>query len=58
MTDDRVPLDDPRLTHLLGYLTPDQWREAKSFVDKSFLDELMGIQERAYRFELKKDVYK
>jgi hypothetical protein len=46
--------DDPTLTHLLGYLTPKQWKDAlnDSCLDKDMIKRLIKIQEDAYCYNL------
>jgi hypothetical protein len=50
--------DDPYITHMLGYLSPEQWAEAISSksVDKDWAARMMEIQEEEYNFDLISDV--
>ncbi len=53
--------DERTITHLVGYLKPEQWADAINQVEDSNLDEkqiydLMKEQERVYSFKLIEEV--
>jgi len=50
--------DDPTLTHLLGYLKPEQWGDAlnDSCLDKDMIKRLIKIQDDAYLYNLTRQI--
>lgn len=50
--------NDPTLIHLLGYLTPKQWKSAlkDSMLDTDMIKRLIKIQEDAYLYNLTRDI--
>jgi hypothetical protein len=44
----QISLDSKELTHLFGYLTPEQWVDAMSNVDKELIMFLVDVQEQTY----------
>lgn len=53
-----IKLENSTITHLLGHLTPKQWKSAKedTETDNELMNELIKIQERKYKFELEKAI--
>lgn len=53
-----IPANDPLITHLLGYLTPDQWRDAlrQHTHETETVKDLVRFQEYTYGFNLWGDI--
>ena len=53
-----VEKDNETVTHMLGYLTPEQWADAlkNGDLDNLLVRELIKIQEEVYSFDLIGDV--
>lgn len=58
--ENKIEINNPTITHLLGYLRPKHWAdtivEYKAEVNQALLKELIRIQEKTYGFELAEDV--
>ena len=55
---ERIELDDPELTHMLGYLTTDKWADAvrQDIVSKETAFKFIDIQDGKYGGNLREEL--